>query len=101
MPLPRLQAVRYITSLREGGSLPALVEADNGELYVTKMRGAGQGPPVLAAEVITGELARALGLRVPEIATIELDPRFAKNEPDQEIQDLMKASAGLNVGLEF
>jgi hypothetical protein len=101
MPLPRVQAVRYLTSLREGGSLPALVEASNGKLYVAKMRGAGQGPPVLAAEVIVGEMARALGLRVPEISLIELDPQFAKNEPDQEIQDLMKASAGLNMGLEF
>ena len=101
MPLPRVQAVRYIVSLREGGSLPSLVEASDGKLYVVKMRGAGQGAPVLAAEILVGEMGRALGLRMPSLALVDLDPAFAKNEPDQEIQDLMRASAGLNMGLEF
>ncbi len=81
--------------------MPALVEADDGKRFVTKLRGAGQGPLALVAEIITGELARALGLNVPELAFIELDPAFARNEPDAEIQDLFRASDGLNVGLEF
>ena len=101
MVLPRVNACRYITSLREGGSLPALVEADDGRRYVVKLRGAGQGPLALVAEVVTGELARALELPVPRLALVELDPAFAKNEPDAEIQDLFRASAGLNLGLEF
>ena len=101
MNLRSLDAVRYITSLREGGSLPALVETDDGKCFVTKLRGAGQGPLALVAEIITGELARVLGLNVPEIALIELDPAFARNEPDAEIQDLFRASSGLNMGLEF
>ena len=87
--------------MREGGSLPALVETDDGKCFVTKLRGAGQGPLALVAELITGALARVLGLNVPETALIELDPAFARNEPDAEIQDLFRASAGLNVGLEF
>ena len=93
--------MRYVTSLREGGSLPALVETHDGKCFVTKLRGAGQGPLALVAEIITGELARVLGLDVPEIALIDLDPAFARNEPDAEIQDLFRASSGLNVGLEF
>lgn len=101
LPLPLANASRYITSLREGGSLPALVDADDGRRYVAKLRGAGQGPLALVAEIVTGELARRLGLRVPRIALLELDPAFAKNEPDAEIQDLFRASSGLNVGLEF
>ena len=101
MTLQTLEAVRYLVSLREGGSLPALVETDDGRCFVTKLRGAGQGPLALVAEIITGELARVLGLRVPEIAFINLDPAFARNEPDAEIQDLFRASSGLNVGLEF
>ncbi len=81
--------------------MPALVDADDGRRYVVKLRGAGQGPLALVAEIVTGELARVLGLRVPRIALIDLDPAFAKNEPDAEIQDLFRVSAGLNVGLEF
>ena len=99
--LRSLEAVRYVTSMREGGSLPALVETDDGKCFVTKLRGAGQGPLALVAEIITGELARVLGLQVPEVALIDLDPAFARNEPDAEIQDLFRASSGLNVGLEF
>lgn len=94
-------ATRYVTPLREGGSLPALVEADDDGLYVCKFRGAGQGPKALLAEVVAGEVARAIGLPVPEIVLVELDPALARAEPDPEIQDLMTASAGLNVGLDF
>ncbi len=99
--LPQVNATRYIASLREGGSLPALVEADDGRRYVAKLRGAGQGSLALVAEIVTGELARLLDLRVPRMALVELDPAFAKNEPDAEVQDLFRASSGLNVGLEF
>lgn len=101
MSLRTVRAVRYITSLREGGSLPAMVEADNGKQYVTKLRGAGQGALALVAEIVTGEIARRLGLPVPEIVLVDLDPAFGRQEPDPEIQDLFKASRGLNVGLEF
>lgn len=101
MSLPHVSACRYITSLREGGSLPALVDADDGRRYVAKLRGAGQGALALVAEIVTGELARRLELRVPRLALVELDPAFAKNEPDAEVQDLFRASSGLNVGLEF
>jgi hypothetical protein len=94
-------ATRYVTPLREGGSLPGLVEADDDGLYVVKFRGAGQGPRALVAELVAGELARAIGLGVPELVLVELDPRIATAEPDQEIQDLLKASEGLNVGLDF
>jgi hypothetical protein len=94
-------ATRYVTPLREGGSLPGLVEADDDGLYVVKFRGAGQGPRALIAELAAGEIARALGLRVPELVLVELDPRIAAAEPDPEIQDLLRASAGLNVGLDF
>jgi hypothetical protein len=94
-------ATRYVTPLREGGSLPGLVEADDDGLYVVKFRGAGQGPRALVAELVAGELARAIGLPVPELVLVELDPRIATAEPDQEIQDLLKASEGLNVGLDF
>ena len=93
--------MRYILSLREGGSLPALVEADNGKCYVVKLRGAGQGSLALVAEVFTGEMARLLGLPVPEITFVDLDEAFGRQEPDPEIQDLFKGSRGLNVGLEF
>ena len=81
--------------------MPALVETDDGKRFVTKLRGAGQGSLALVAEIISGEIARTLGLLVPEIALVDLDPAFARNEPDQEIQDLFRASTGLNVGLEF
>jgi hypothetical protein len=94
-------ALRYVTPLREGGSLPGIVEADDLGTYVVKFRGAGQGPKALVAEVISGELARRLGLPVPELTTVELDPVVARGEPDEEVQELIKASAGLNLGMDF
>jgi hypothetical protein len=94
-------ATRYVTPLREGGSLPAVVEADDDGLYVLKFRGAGQGRKALVAELVAGELARAAGLPVPEIVFIELDPELARTEPDPEIQDLIRASAGLNLALDY
>jgi hypothetical protein len=94
-------ATRYVTPLREGGSLPAIVEADDDGMYVLKFRGAGQGPKALIAELVGGELARAAGLDVPEIVLAELDPDLARTEPDPEIQDLIRASAGLNLALDF
>jgi hypothetical protein len=97
----QVQVTRYITPLREGGSLPAIAEADDNFLYVLKFRGAGQGPKSLIAELIGGEIARALGLRVPEIVYAVLDSAFGRTEPDEEIQDLLKASVGLNLGLHF
>jgi hypothetical protein len=96
-----VSAIRYVTPLREGGSLPGLVEADDDGLYVVKFRGAGQGPGALVAEVVAGELARSLGLPVPELVRIELDPQIGVAEPDPEIQDLLIASAGLNLGVDF
>ena len=96
-----VHVTRYVTPLREGGSLPAIVEADDDGLYVLKFRGAGQGPKALIAELVAGELARAAGLPVPEIVFVELDPDLARTEPDPEIQDLIRASGGLNVGLDF
>lgn len=98
--LPRIAATRYVTALREGGSLPALVEADDDGLYVLKLRGAGQGPRALVAEVIAGELARAAGLPMPELALVELDADLGRAEPDPEIQDLLRASVGLNLGMD-
>src|SRR5215208_195634 len=94
-------ATRYVTPLREGGSLPALVEADDDGLYVLKFTGAGQGRKALVAEVVAGELARALGLAVPELAVVELDPAIGRAEPDAEIQDLLLASEGANLGVDF
>jgi hypothetical protein len=99
--LRRVTATRYVTPLREGGSLPGLVEADDDGLYVVKFRGAGQGPGALVAEVLAGELARALGLRVPDLVLAELDSALPRAEPDQEIQDLLTASAGINLGVDF
>ena len=96
-----VSATRYVTPLREGGSLPGLVEADDDGLYVVKFRGAGQGPGALVAEVVAGELARALGLPVPELVSVELDPQIGVAEPDPEIQDLLIASGGLNLGVDF
>jgi hypothetical protein len=96
-----LQATRYLTPLREGGSLPAIVEADDDGLYVLKFRGAGQGPKALIAELVAGELARALGLPVPEIVFMQLDVELARTEPDPEIQDLIRASGGLNLALDY
>jgi hypothetical protein len=90
-----------VTPLREGGSLPGIVEADDDGLYVVKFRGAGQGPKALAAEIVAGELARALGLPVPELVLVELDPALAAAEPDPEIQELIAASAGLNLGVDY
>jgi HipA-like kinase len=94
-------ATRYVTPLREGGSLPGLVEADDDGLYVTKFRGAGQGLHALVAEVIAGELARRLGCDVPELVTVELDPALGKAEPDTEIRELIAASPGSNLGVDF
>lgn len=94
-------ATQYVTPLREGGSLPAIVEGDDDGTYVLKFRGAGQGPKALIAELVSGELARRLGLPVPEIVFVELDPRMAKTEPDPEIQDLLQRSAGLNLALDY
>jgi hypothetical protein len=99
--LDHVTVTRYVTPLREGGSLPAIVEADNLGTYVMKFRGAGQGPLALVAEIIAGELARRLGLRVPELALAGLDPRIAVSEPDPEIQDLLRASEGVNLGVDF
>ena len=94
-------ATRYVTPLREGGSLPGLVEADDDGLYVVKFRGAGQGPRALVAEWLAGELARAIGLAVPDIVGVEVDPALGDAEPDQEIHDLVRGSGGLNVGMDF
>src|SRR6202789_4253627 len=99
---PRMvQVIRYVTPLREGGSLPAIAEADDGFLYVLKFRGAGQGPKALIAELIGGEIARAVGLNVPEIVFANLDEAFGRTEPDEEIQDLLKASTGLNLAVHY
>src|SRR5919197_5822666 len=101
MTLRTVVATRYVTPLREGGSLPAIIEADDEGMYVLKFRGAGQGPGVLVAELVAGELARAAGLSVPKIVFVELDPHMARTEPDPEIQALIRASAGLNLALDF
>ncbi len=99
--LRTVQVMRYVTPLREGGSLPAIVEADDDFMYVLKFRGAGQGIKALIAELISGEIARLLGFKVPEIVFIELDEAFGRTEPDEEIQDLLRASEGLNLGLHY
>ncbi|WP_235296596.1 HipA family kinase [Portibacter marinus] len=101
MELRTVNVIRYVTPLREGGSLPAIVEADDGFLYVLKFRGAGQGRKALISEIIGGELARSMGLRVPEIVFMNLDDSFAQTEPDEEIQDLLRFSVGLNLGLHY
>ena len=101
MPLRTVAATRYVTALREGGSMPGLVEADDDGLYVLKFRGAGQGVKALVAELVGGELARAYGLPVPELVLCEVDPALAPAEPDQEIQDLLKASPGTNLAMDF
>ena len=100
-PLRRLFATRYVTALREGGSVPAVVEADDGGLWVAKFRAAAQGGRVLAAELIVGELGRAAGLRIPELALIDLDAALGRSEPHQEIQELLIASAGTNLAMAF
>ncbi len=99
--LRTVDVTRYVTPLREGGSLPAIAEADDGFLYVLKFRGAGQGVKALIAELVGGEIAPALGLKVPEIVFANLDPAFGRTDPDEEIQDLLKASIGLNLGLHY
>jgi len=96
-----VQVVQYLKPLREGGSLPAIVKADDDFLYVLKFRGAGQGKKALIAELIGGELARAVGLKIPELVFMQLDDSFSKTEPDEEIQGLLKFSVGLNLGLHF
>jgi hypothetical protein len=95
------RATRYVVPLREGGSLPAIVEADDLGLYVVKFRGAGQGILALIAELLAGEIGRALGLRVPEIVFMEIDPALGRNDPDYEIRQLLKASPGLNLALDY
>ena len=99
--LRQVQVTRYVTPLREGGSLPAIAEADDDFLYALKFRGAGQGVKALIAEIIGGEIARALGFKVPEIVLAHLDSAFGRSEPDEEIQDLLKASVGLNLALHY
>src|SRR2546423_6381402 len=101
MGLRTVTATRYVTPLREGGSLPGLIEADDDGLYVLKFRGAGQGVKALIAELVAGELGRALGLPVPELVLVRLDPALGRAEPDPEIQDLITASGGTNVGIDF
>ncbi|MGW0557819.1 HipA family kinase [Streptomyces sp. NPDC002926] len=99
--LSEVTATRYVTPLREGGSLPGIVEADDLGTYVMKFTGAGQGRKTLVAEVICGQLGRRLGLRVPDLVSIQLDPVIGLGEPDQEVQELLKASGGLNLGMDF
>jgi hypothetical protein len=99
--LPSVLATRYVSPLREGGSLPGLVEADDLGTYVVKFRGAGQGVKALVSEVVVGELARRLGLRVPDLRLVELDAAIARYEADEEVQDLLTASVGTNLGLDF
>jgi hypothetical protein len=96
-----VNVTRYVTPLREGGSLPAIAEADDNFLYVLKFRGAGQGVKALIAELIGGEIARVLGLKIPELVFAKLDTAFGRTEPDEEIQDLLKASTGLNLALHY
>jgi hypothetical protein len=99
--LSEVSATRYVVPLREGGSLPGLMEADDLGTYVVKFRGAGQGIATLVAEVVSGQLARALGLPVPDLVTVEVDPGLAAGEPDQEVQELLRASGGRNLGMDY
>jgi hypothetical protein len=101
MSVRTVTATRYVTPLREGGSLPAIIEANDDGMYVLKFRGAGQGPKALIAELLAGEMARAAGLPVPEIVFVELDTELARTEPDPEIQELIRASSGLNLALDY
>jgi hypothetical protein len=96
-----VRAIRYLTPLREGGSVPAIVEADDDGTYVAKFRGAAQGPRALVAELIAGEIGRLLGLPVPQLALIEIDTLLARSEPDEEIQELLRNSAGVNLALDY
>lgn len=100
-PIRTLHAERYVTPLRQGGSLPAVVEADDGQQYVMKFAGAGQGRKALIAELLSGEIGRALGLTVPEIVLMRMDEHFGRSEPDPEIQDLLRGSVGLNLGMAY
>jgi hypothetical protein len=100
-PLPTVRATRYVVPLREGGSLPGLVEADDLGIYVCKFRGAGQGLRVLVAEVVVGELARRLGIPTPDLVAVQLDAAIARYEADEEVQDLLTRSVGLNLGIDF
>ena len=97
----RVEATRYVTALREGGSLPGLVEGDDDGTWVVKFRGAGQGPGALVAEVVAGEIARRINLPVPELVLVEIAPELGHAEPDPEIQELIEASVGLNLGMDF
>ncbi|SEG62405.1 hypothetical protein SAMN04489712_107294 [Thermomonospora echinospora] len=99
--MPLVTATRYVAPLREGGSLPGIVEADDLGTYVMKFTGAGQGRKALVAEIVAGELARRLGFRVPDLVVIDLDPVIARHEPDPDVQDLLKASTGWNLGVDF
>ena len=99
--LRHVNVTRYVTPLREGGSMPAIVEADDGFMYVLKFRGAGQGPKSLIAELIGGQLAKLMGLKIPELVFATLDEGFGRTEPDEEIQDLLKASTGLNLAIHY
>ena len=99
--IPTVSVTRYVTPLREGGSLPGIVEGDDLGTYVCKFRGAGQGVRVLVAEVVVGELARRIGLRTPQLVALDLDPEIARYEADEEVQDLINASPGLNLGVDF
>src|ERR1700735_3630634 len=101
MPLRTVNATRYVLSLREGGSLPAIIEADDLGLYVLKFRGAGQGALALVAELVAGEIGRTLGLKIPDLVFAQVDPALGRNEPDQEIRDLLRASVGLNLALDY
>lgn len=101
MELRKIRATRYVAPLREGGSLPAIVEADDDGTYVLKFRGAGQGPKALIAELVAGEIGRALGLPVPEMALIGLDAVLGRSEPDYEVRALIQASAGLNLAIDY
>jgi hypothetical protein len=99
--LRTVQATRYVTPLREGGSLPAIVEADDLGLYVLKFRGAGQGAAALVAELVAGEIGRALGMRVPELVLVDVGPELGRNEEDSEIRELLRASVGVNLGMDY
>lgn len=99
--MPTVAVTRYVTPLREGGSLPGIVEGDDLGTYVCKFRGAGQGARVLAAEVVVAGIARRLGLRTPDLVVLDLDPEIARYEADEEVQDLLNASAGSNLGVDF
>ena len=99
--IPTVRVIRYVTPLREGGSLPGIVEADDLGTYVCKFRGAGQGVRVLVAEVVVGELARRLGIATPELVVVDLDEAIGRYEADEEVQDLLTASIGTNLGVDF